>query len=509
MARVARAVSTTLTALLVLVAIIGMAERGPPSFKVPTGPSPLNVGELGTFDFYQALRSKYRQVLPAASLSEVEYPRGAEYCLFITISPDKPYTKEEAMAVLEKLRNCKNKALLVADEYTTSNALLEAANLTSRVAGSTCYSPKNLTQQGPVEVTPYVEAVFRVGGEAVRLLLDIASRVEGGKEVLGYAENVVVEVPSGAPSLIVASPRAPPREVPVAVYDYNSDYRAVVIGDGSIFLNQVFRSRYASNYSKVLLYYVDYLCGFSSDCVIYVDASKYESVDPEELLAESSDKLRDPSRLFSVDVFTLVAAYIAKLLHPSTWLMPVLNLANSLISQVLATPPYSYVAVLVLVMLTYGYVVGRIGESARDERLREQKELEAYLTADLISAIASGRYRFDREDFASLYEIVDTHLRHSCRVGLEDPDGLVRVLSGRVEPGKLGKYRKYAEKMNKLYQKALGRKRLPLILSWHRTTKKFMKISEEVLSAVGASLAEERGYEYIAMKGVRIDSSYP
>lgn len=475
---------------LIFIAILALVEKGAPPIQVQTGASPLNLGGLGTFDFYSALRERYAYVAPAASLSEVKYPYGAEHCLFISISPEDAYTQDEARAIVEELSKCKNPAILVADEYETSNAILEEAGLSARVLGVILF--QEATTPYYANATPHVRAVFKLleTGEKVELLLDIASAVSSGAEVLGYAPGATFILrPQQRYTLLYI-------EAPVAVYDYNEKFKAIVIGDGSIFLNQVLKSRYASNYSRVLLDYVDYLCSHSKNCFIIIGAFKYKNVDVERAL--SSELQQGPQVVFSPSFYTYAALYAIKLLHPSTWFPPLVEFSSKLVSSILSNPLTAYMALAILILLSYGYVSGKISEGGRirDEKLSETREVEVYLTGELVSEVARGKYKLTKQDFISLCEIVDTCLRYSIGCSLFE-EAAVTTLSKYVG-AELA--RKYVEEMNKLYQKALGKRRLPIVFSWHRTTVKYIKKSNEVLSSIGVSLEAEKGYEYIAMR---------
>jgi hypothetical protein len=60
------------------------------------------------------------------------------------------------------------------------------------------------------------------------------------------------------------------------------------------------------------------------------------------------------------------------------------------------------------------------------------------------------------------------------------------------------KARRYLESMNKLYDKAVGLRRTPIVLSWSRVVTKYVRESEEVLSKVGVSLMRVEIVEKLA-----------
>lgn len=473
--------------LLVFIALMALAEKGPQVIGIPQGASPLSVWSLGTFDFYDNLKENYSYVIAVTSLDQLEYPDGYEYCLFITISPEKPYSLKEAEHVINKLSKCEKPALLIADEFNTSNVLLEAAGLPARVAeGCMLYNYSEPALGERFHLSPYVKATFKLrGDEIIDLTLDKASYVEGGFVVLGYADNVVIY-------RFTDNSWIPASRVPIAVYVSNGNFRGIVVSDGSIFLNQVLRSRYGGQYARVLFYFVDYLCNFDKGCAIAIDASRYDILDAESLFKNTTSSIQAS---ISSDIVLASVLYALKLIHPSTWFIPLIKYIGEVSLYFLNTPPFSYILFFFVVVLVSSFVLRKTGERARDERSVEIKEVELFVSADLLNAISKGKYKLARSDFVSLYEIVDTYLKYALGQGLLE-EGIVDLLSKYV---KREKALKYVRNMNKLYYKAKGKRRLPLVLSWHRTVEKYLKLSEEILKTIGFSLEAEKGYEYIAM----------
>ncbi|HIP56862.1 MAG TPA: hypothetical protein EYH02_02165, partial [Ignisphaera aggregans] len=112
--------------------------------------------------------------------------------------------------------------------------------------------------------------------------------------------------------------------ISVAVYEEVERIRIVVIGDGSIFLNQVLSSSVSHEYLRILMALVNMLCENDRNCFIVVEGSKYRGTSVVEVL-------RNP---YTIDPRELVLAaflFTAKLLHPSTWLSPLIKALNNVV----------------------------------------------------------------------------------------------------------------------------------------------------------------------------------
>lgn len=444
-------VSWGLFIALLAVGLIGLVEKGPPRAYLYIGASPLSGLSIGTADLIRLLRANYRHVTVVSSPSQINPPPGASSCVYIVISPERGYGND-ASEIIEKLSECPRAGMLVADEYTMSNPLLEAAGLTARVDGVPVLDATG---------SPYVTAFFQLPSRNISVKLDIASSVSGGVEVLGWA--------NAGSSL-----------VPVAVVDRTPQgVYAIVVGDGSIFLNQVLKTK---EYAKLAISLVDYLCG-SSDCAIFVEAGKYGAMPVEEALQHPSLL----NQLTPQDMLVIYFLLVAKFIHPSTWFLPVVEATNQ-VARALLSDQSTSVIVLSVMLLGLFLGTGRLWSKVRDEPLGEQEEKAVYSTAELREAILAGKYRFVKKDFQSLYGIVNSLLTDLTGMGLKDKD-LVSYLSKYVN-GKVAE--KYVRKMNALHDKSLGVRRLPIVLNWHRTTGKMIKESEKILSALGASLATEK-----------------
>ncbi|MEM2004822.1 MAG: hypothetical protein QW705_03415 [Zestosphaera sp.] len=457
--REVKVVSTAVMLLLVLIAIIAMIEKGPPLIAVYRGASPFNTGPIGTFELVKTLKDLYPQTVAIRSYDELDQLfQGAERCLFITISPEVEYTRSEAEDVVKRLRDCRHPAALIADENVTSNSLLEALGSSARVSGKAV--------RNPITGLPYATALITLPTNSSYLIvLDKASSVLA-------PQHTVVGVAEGGE--------------PVMTLEDVGWARVAVLGDGSLLLNQVLTSNVTS-YRDMVLELVGYLCGGSTDCRVTLDGSKYESVDVE---ADTLEK-RVELPLYA-DPFSLALLTVLRTIHPAYWFPPLVSQVNSLVEYAKSLAYVAPILVLASTVAMYRYTSRRV-QTVSDGRLEEQKEVELYLTGELRDTVMRGKVSLDKGDFTKLFELVDSAVRLTYGVGLCETDA-VKVLPVGDSGGR------YVRDMCRLYAKASGRRRLPIVLSWNRTTKKMIRRSEEFLKTMGQSLTKERGVEYVLLR---------
>ncbi len=126
----------------------------------------------------------------------------------------------------------------------------------------------------------------------------------------------------------------------------------------------------------------------------------------------------------------------------------------------------------------------------------EERLVEVAYAVNIREEIVRGKLKLGKEDFKSLYELVDQAMLSVYGLGLKDAD-LVKRLSEVLGPENA---RRYVDAMNKLYGKATGARRTPVVLSWHRTVLKYARESDEVLSKIGVSLMKVEVLEKIARR---------
>ena len=480
-------VPSSIVAVLAVITLLALLEQGSPSIYLFQGASPASIGMLGTTHFVAEVSKKYPKTHVVFSLSQLNktIPTDCKRVLYIDISPEIPYTMDYAKNVIKILSRCKEVSILIADEYTTSNPLLEVLNLSVRISGEIIRYTNG---------SPYVEAFFELpNGFKEPITLDIASFLQGYIDpkhgyIAGYvrASSILIEV-YRTPKIVIVSRRVVPGTgslLPVAVYHEHGKFRVFVIGDGSIFLNQVFESPLGDKYRRLAMEIVDTLCGEDRNCIVVFEGSRYRGIPIEEAL-------RDTDIIASYGIINAIPLIIAKIIHPATWVPTVVDAVDRWIRQLLAQDIAKMLALVGCTIAGISIVRSRMGVY-RDRRIEEVIEFEAYSTSDIRSAIVSGRYRFSKEDLVKLYMLVDSALRSYLGISLDDPR-VVDVLSNYVEREKVVYV---VDRLRKLYRKATRGGLTPVVLSWHRAVSKLVRDCEELLNVIGTSILSERGIEY-------------
>lgn len=456
-----KATSSLLTLFLVFVALIALIEKGPPPVVyLNSEASAVNPGPLGLFNLVKELESRYK-VNTLFSLNRTAVPK-SDVCVYVIVSPSRPYTASEAITIYDIVSSsCRRFSLLVADEFNTSNKVLEVFGFSVRIPGEVV-----LDSQG----SPYPLATLYVGDKGFFVRLDIASRVEGGVVAGRTLEGVAI-----------------------AAYEKRGENTTYVIGDGSIFLNQALA---ASNsvYKEFALTLFDYLCNGNSGCQIIIDDTHRQGEEPafQNLWRALMGFVADP-----VGSIITMMTVIARLIHPSTWFPPLVTAFNSLTAALVGNSMVYPLLLAILMFLAYRIISARI-PAIRDEPLPEQEERELFITGDIRRAVIAGKIKFSKNDFVKLYEVVSEVLKNIKGVGLDD-SRTVDVLASVIGAERASRF---VNDMNRLYLKASGKKILPIVLSWNRATKKKIDECEEVLKALGTSLAVEKGVEYVLARGV-------
>lgn len=459
-------VTLSIIIALAIIGVIGLAEKRPPSIYVFKGASPFNTGFIGTSYLVSLIRSRYPDTSIINSITKLPeiFSRG-ETCVYVVISPEIEYTSKDIDIILNALKKCRTTSILIADEYITSNKLLEVLNSSIRITGIPII---NTHADFP---TPYVPAFIFIPeiNRNYTLLLDIASNLSivenGNSRAVGFVGSKVV-----------------------AAYEHMKNINGIVfvLGDGSIFLNQALRSN-ITKYRFFALDLIKYLCNNKPSCRIVIDGSRYAGKPIEEVFM----KFQSNASIYT-DTLFLGTSFIARILHPSTWLQSLIKLINSMFNSIKQNYIVSLALVFILAILIYYFLKREIQAIKEDNRLEEQKEIESYITGSIREAIVRGKIKLTKNDFITLFTIVNNVTKILYGMDLCS-DGLINVVP-RVE-----NVNRYVMDMCKLYRKATKGGFTPVVISWNRTTFKMLRRSEEFLKLVGQSISAEKGVEYLFM----------
>lgn len=428
---------------LLLIGLVGAMERGPLRVPIYLGANPLNGGPLGLTELYKILKEN-RTVILVTDWRKVNISCGN--ALVFIISPEIEYTREEVEAI-SRLAECQYVRIIIADETGNANELLRA------LGSSVSVGSLSMGSTFAYFSTPWGEYM---------LLLDKPAPLDSRGGAVPLAREISM------------SPSA-------RTYAY-LEGRIVVIGDGSIFLNQVLKNE--KTYLNFTRSMVDYMC---NGCTVLLDASKSEAIDGRAIIRGNlSSEL-----LALIDPLNLALAIISEILHPSTWLLPLVKIVNSITAQLLGM---NYVRDLLLffavVLLLF---LNPIREKiVGDKPLEDVKEVDWYGYAGFSERLLSKGAQLRKEDFISLYNMINMIISSSTGSTLHSSDVVPLLVSRGIEKEKAESFVRY---MNKYYARAIGKSWWPPIVLWGRTTRKAISMSEEVMNALGYSIMDVRGFE--------------
>lgn len=488
--------TTTFLALLVA-SLIAVVELGPPSIGVPVGASPLNTGKLGTSKLLYILKERFGDVRVVRDWLAANKSVGAcGKLLIVIVSPEKPFTEKDLDSIKSLSKKCNTTLLFIADETGHSNTVLESLGFGVRVDGRLLLELSQAQASGNASF--FLKALFNYpGGYSDELYLDKASFIELTNEssknllILGVTSSREVVLVGNGTAKIVGELSGGSEVTPVAVLETGERRKALVISDGSILTNQVLEDEtWGRRYERLLKESIDLLVNESGNVLVLVDSTKYEYVDPARLLNSNPQLYADP--------LTLASYVLVRLIHPSTWFPPTIDLINGLSSRLFsAGTPILVVAATLLGLITAMMVLPRTLERVRDQAMESVISKDYFTLADLREKILAGRVSLGKEDFITLYEIVNEVFKDVVGVPLSD-ERLINVLTSRgLDPVKA---RKFWKRMNGTYSKARKRFGFPPIIMWGRLVKKRIAECEEVLNAVGTSLLKDLGFEYVLMR---------
>ena len=490
-------VPTTTFLALLIASLIAVVELGPPSMGVPVGASPLNTGKLGTSKLLYMLKERFGDVRVVRDWITANKSVGAcDKLLIVVVSPEKPFTEKDLDSIKSLSKKCNTTLLFIADETGHSNTILESLGFSVRVDGRLLL--KLSQAQTPGNTSYFLKAFFNYpGGYSDELYLDKASFIESTNEsggntlILGVTPSRGVALVSDGIVKTVSELGEGSEVMHVAVLETQERRKALVISDGSVLTNQVLEDEtWGKRYERLLRESIDLLTSESGSVLALVDSTKYEYVDPTKPLNSNLQLYVDP--------LTLASYVLVRLIHPSTWLPPAIEYINDISSKLLSIGAL----VLVAAAAFFGIIIAttilqRAPEGVKDQAMERVISKDYFTLADLREEILAGRVSLGKEDFMTLYEIVNEVFKDVVGVPLSD-EKLINVLTSRGLDSV--KARRFWKRMNSTYSKARKRFGLPPIIMWGRLVKKSIAECEEVLNAVGTSLLKDLGFEYVLMR---------
>ncbi len=490
-------VPTTTFLALLIASLIAVVELGPPSVGVPVGASPLSTGKLGTSKLLYMLRERFEDVRVVRDW--ITANNSVEVCdklLIVVVSPEKPFTEKDLDSIKSLSKKCNTTLLFIADETGHSNTILEGLGFSVRVDSRLLLK---LSQAQILENASYfLKAFFNYpGGYSDELYLDKASFIESANEssedtlILGVTPSREVVLVDDGTVRAVSELSGSSEVIPVAVLETLDQCKALVISDGSILTNQVLEDEtWGRRYVRLLSESIDLLISGSGSVLVLVDSTKYEYVDPARLLSSNPQLYADP--------LILTSYVLVRLIHPSTWLPPLIEYINDISSKLFSIGTLALVAAAVFFgIVIVATILQKAPEGVKDQAMERVVSRDYFTLADLREEILAGRVGLGKEDFITLYEIVNEVFKDVVGVPLSD-ERLINVLTSRgLDPVKA---RRFWKRMNGAYSKARKRFGFSPVIMWGRLVKKSIAECEEVLNAVGTSLLKDLGFEYVLMR---------
>ncbi len=457
---------------VIFIIFIALLEYPPRTPVVTSGASPANTGWDGTSSLMSMLKSRGYRVYAvtdwcsvADSLSSLNSP-----VIAVFISPEEPYSSGEVRCVSKVLswsmQRYGSASLLVADEGPYTDPILKALNVSVFIHyGVTLKSVKG---------DPYPLALLKVpggpGAGTYKLYLDYAARLS---------------VSDGA----VVAGRTLKGDA-IAAYVVRGGFKAYVISDGSIFINEVLGLSSAQyNYSGFANALFAWL-GSPGKYVVLMESGKYTP--PVNGLPNLITRA-----LESLGAGSLSA--IVTLLHPMVW-FPLLHtlilMADNELRAVLALSVFARLASLAIGTLATIFLMRMavsFGKVETDKALPQVSEVQVMVDTPVRREVIGKKLKLGKEDLVALYELVDSVLKKTIGKGLREP-GVIQTLSS-ISGIDVRRVEKYVRDMNALYVKATRGGIRPLVLSWNRRVRSLIRESDEVLSKLGAALTKGEGVE--------------
>lgn len=447
---------------LVLIGLLAILELGPPQIMIYTGASPFNTGLLGASDLYAETKALYPRTIVITNWSRgYNMITGCSIAVLVVISPEIPYTVSDASSIWEALSQCQRRGFVVADESGNANNLLNYIGSYVRVDATRVLDIQTRL--------PYPVAVFNTSwGYGGELVLDIASSLS----IAGGSDHEVI-LSGAVPSAYIAnqSGSLPGRiylDVAIAYEERFGNTSIFVVGDGSIFLNQVLRSQYRDRYLSLYKGILDHMCGMDMECLVIFDGSRYIGGDPVSIIERGIN----PSLLVTPE---FIAAAIARIIHPATWLPPAISWADSFISRLVSISNLSRV----LVISTSVLIVSLLLLSRAPPR-RIDSPIDA--GRDVGDMVAMGRANrsvgVGRRVFIELYRAIDESIYREAGVRLSDT-GCAEKLADRGVDIDLA--RMFCTYMNRMARRAMLRSIYPPIVRWGRAIERALELYSRIM----------------------------
>lgn len=462
--------------------------------------SPYSIDYMGTSLFYNYLLKKNYSVVVADTWETLIGEASKGNSVIFIIAPDKPLTQEEAMQLYILLLT-HNVSVVVADENITSNKFLEliGVKIDGRLLFQLGYS------RGVVEATPYPDAQIAFGAlqcsdgacglcrvvlpeRIINIRLNYASALLINKScvppfnkitIYGVVDNSFIDYnDNGEPDELGTVVLVLYKSYFMAELSSDTGQKVVVLSDSFPFTNQALTTpRLNKTYYEFINILLSNIAP-SNNTKIIIDNSHYNY------------KPQNIGIPFHPAMLLLLLGF---------WLKTIDSVITGFITGSKMITFLASLGIAVAIVMVLKWVLG-LREEAYLE-LRGVDEISVLAETPVRKSILEKKARAakPREAIVNLWRIMDLASRRlfgepmeAIATSKEKILAFARVLE--VDERVLMKKINW---MYRVYLKAQGRRRLPIILSWRRSLGKFIDYSEQILEKMGYTLTRKAGYRGI------------
>ncbi|WFO76247.1 hypothetical protein J4526_05310 [Desulfurococcaceae archaeon MEX13E-LK6-19] len=465
--------------------------------------SPYSIDYMGTSMFYNYLIKKNYSVVVADTWDTVIKEASKGNATIFIIAPDRPITQEEAIELYALLLT-HNVSIVVADENITSNRLLDLFNL--RIDGRLVFQLGFVG--GKYAATPYpqVQVLFglqqcvpisagcsicsiAVPKKVIDMRLNYASIILVNRTCVPPFDRIIVYSTVEA-SFIDLNDNGEPDELNILGFATYRQYfmvglssstegkKLIVLSDSFPFTNQALTT---PQINRTYYKFIDALLAEvapSNSTRIIIDNSHYNF------------KPQNIGIPFHPAMFLLLIGF---------WLKTIDNIVTGFITGNKMMTFIASLGIATAIVLVLRGVLGIKEEVYLELKGVDEIKVLAETTLRKSFLEKGAKVAKPKEALINLWKIMDLATRRffgepleAVAMSREKIASFARVLG--VDEGLLIKR---IEWMYKVYLKAQGRRRLPIIISWRRCLGKFIDYSEQILEKMGYTLMRKAGYRGI------------
>ncbi len=265
--------------LLIVLVLSSLVVEKEISYRVPLGASPLNSGPEGTSGLVNVLENLGYEVRVVTSWTRSLLELSP--CLVMIVSPEVPYTEEEVEII--KTLVSRGTSIIVADEGTLSNKVLESLDMPVKITG--------------LPVSFNGSSVFPVKMELDSWELRV---------IYAYASSLQILPEYGGSLNILASMGG---DVMAVLYE-EMNLRAAVISDGTVVTNALLNPANPLNHNYVFVSsLIRIMC---PEGVVLIEGSKYRlrplpATSPDSPIITYLDPL---ARVLGLAILLLASTYL-------------------------------------------------------------------------------------------------------------------------------------------------------------------------------------------------------